>query len=313
MPASGSCIFTDPESFQASLDQTLTLLVVVASDFHARLTWVEFPTLRLVRADETAPRVACVSLPPKLAFVTFPTQRGSLLVCDGVELEFGDIMFHSPGERLYQRTAAACRWGAISLTTASLMALSRTIIGRDLVPPPIGRILRPLPQDRQHLIRQHAQTGRIAETNLGLIGHPEVARALEQDLIWALATCLTNGKTQDDPAARRRRSRIITQFEAVLMAHHSRFLTTREICTAIGVSEQTLTTCCKTMLGMSPGRYQHLWRLKQARTDLLRGSAAMSITEVASRHGFPDLDRFIAEYRRAYGEMPPRSPRGAGG
>ena len=112
--ASGSCMFADIDSLQARFGQTLDLVPVEPGGFHARLTRVRLPTLRMMRAQEAAPRVACVSLPPEPVFVTFPTERASPLICDGVELQFGDIMFHSLGERLYQRTVAACRWGACS-------------------------------------------------------------------------------------------------------------------------------------------------------------------------------------------------------
>ena len=52
--------------------------------------------------------------------------------------------------------------------------------------PPVGEIIRPSRGDRQHLLRLHAQAGRIAETDLNRIVNPAVIRALEQDLIWAL-------------------------------------------------------------------------------------------------------------------------------
>src|SRR5271157_4120921 len=179
MPASGSCMFTDPDSYQASLQEMLDLLVMRPREFHARLTWVELPQLRLLRAEEASPRVAYVSLPPESVFVIFPTQRGLPLICNGVELQFGDFFFHSRGERLHQRTIAASHWGSIALTPAALAVFGRTITGQALVPPPIGLILRPLPADRLRLLRLHAQAGRIAETNLRHLGHPEVTRALE--------------------------------------------------------------------------------------------------------------------------------------
>ena len=40
------------------------------------------------------------------------------------------------------------------------------------------------------LVDNGSQAARIAETQLDHIRHPEVARALEQDLIWALVNCL---------------------------------------------------------------------------------------------------------------------------
>ena len=163
MPVSGSCIFTDVCSYQTSLQDMFDLLVV--RPFNARLTWVELPNVRLFRAQEGSPRVASVELPPDLVFVTFPTKRRSLLICDGTELQFGNIMFHSRGERFHQRTVAASRWGSVSLTPASLMTFSRALIGQAIAAPRNGQILRPPPSDWFQFLRLHAQAGRIAETH----------------------------------------------------------------------------------------------------------------------------------------------------
>lgn len=160
MPVSGSCIFTDADGYQESLRETLDLLVLPAPEFHARLTWVELPQLRLLRAQEASERVACVSLPPDRLFVTFPTRRDSQLIHDGVGVRFGEIVAHSRGERLYQRTTGASRWGSISLTQTSLTTFGRAVTGLDLVAPCKGLILRPHPSDWIRLLRLHAEASR---------------------------------------------------------------------------------------------------------------------------------------------------------
>ena len=262
MPASGSCIFTDADGYGASLQDMLDLVVGPADKFSARLTWVELPILRLLRARETAPRLAYVSLPHESVFVTFPTQPGSLLICDGMELPFGDIMFHSRGQRFHQRTIVATSWGAVSLPPASLAAFSRTLTGRELVAPAAGRVLRPRVPDRVQLLRLHAQVGRVAETQLDHIVHPQVARALEQDLIWALVTCLTTGEPRDEPAARHEHAAILAELETLLASNPERALTVSEVCRVIGVSHKALKICCGYSIGMGPARYLRLRRLK---------------------------------------------------
>ena len=302
MPASGSCIFTCADGYQASLQGMLDLLVPPAREFHARLTWVELPRLRLLRAREASARVAYLSLPSERVFVTFPTRRDSPLIHDGVEVRCGEIMSHGRGARLYQRTTGASRWGSISLTPASLTALGRAVTGLDLLPPSTGLILRPRPVDWTRLLRLHAQAGRIAETKLDHIGHPEVARALEQDLIWALATCLTTGNPQDDPEIRGRHAAMLLRFEEVRASHPDRMLRVPEICHAIGVSERTLRTCCSRVLGMGPGKYQRLRRLKLVCAEIARADgASASIAGVTKRYGFADFRHFVTEYRSICG------------
>ena len=65
MPGGGSSIFTDADGYQATLRDMLDLLALRPRDFRARLVWVDLPSLRLLRAQEDAPRIAYVTLPPE--------------------------------------------------------------------------------------------------------------------------------------------------------------------------------------------------------------------------------------------------------
>ncbi|MBV8189916.1 MAG: AraC family transcriptional regulator [Alphaproteobacteria bacterium] len=78
------------------------------------------------------------------------------------------------------------------------------------------------------------------------------------------------------------------------------------MCTAIGVSERTLRTCCHEHYGIGPIHYLWLRRMHLARRALLRAEPqAKTVTEIATDHGFYELGRFSVEYRRLFGE--PRS------
>lgn len=312
MPASGSCIFTDAADYQASRREMLDLLIMRPSEFRARLTWVELPRLRLLRAQEAASRIAYVSLPPEPAVISFPTRRGSVLICNGAELQFGDLVFHRIGERFHQRTMAACDWGTISLTPAILMASGRTIAGQDLAPPRVNLIVRPLLENRRHLLRVHAQAVRIAETNLNSIEHPEVARALEQDLIWALVNCLTPCGKQDNGAGTHCDPGMSEAFEALLAARPHEVLPISEISGALGITETNLSAWSTSVLGMSPDRYVRMRQLKLAYSALHRVDPAdANGANIPISYGFSDLHQFVTEYVSAYGEIPllPPAPR----
>src|SRR5215217_1049140 len=122
MPGSGSSIFADADGYQASLRDIFNLLVLHPLEFHARLTWIELPSLNLLRAQESSPRLAYVTYPADRVLAIFPLQAASSLICSGSTLEFGNIGLHAPGEHLHQRTTSATGWGAISLSVASLLA-----------------------------------------------------------------------------------------------------------------------------------------------------------------------------------------------
>jgi AraC-like DNA-binding protein len=166
------------------------------------------------------------------------------------------------------------------------------------------------------LRRLHADARRLVEKKPALFAHPEVARALEQELICALVTCLSIGAHCRHLAPGRRRAEIMRQFEEALAAHSERVPHLPDLCRAIGVSERTLRACCAEFLGMSPIRYLRLRRLGMVRAALRHSDpATANVSDTARRHGFLQLGRFAAQYRAVFGEAPSatlqRAPRDA--
>jgi hypothetical protein len=105
---------------------------------------------------------------------------------------------------------------------------------------------------------------RIAKTQLSQIGHKEVARAVEQDLIWSLVACLTTAEVCGCSAATLRYARVVARFEDALVADCHRSLRVPEICNAIRMSVRSLRSGCLALLvterdadfrfGIAPGR-----------------------------------------------------------
>src|SRR6266478_3975081 len=222
MPGSGTRTFLDPDRYEASLRQAQVELVVTSPGaFKARLIWAELHHSQLLRCEEDFPRIAYLSLPLRLAFVAFPAQPGPLPVWRGTELQAGDIVFHSLGERLHQSTPGPSIWSVIALDPVQLDKYGRALSGKPLSSPPEGRIVRPYLRDAARLKRLHAQACRLAETKPKVLSHPEVARAIEQGLIHALVTCL-GARARDDGTARLHNTRIMARFEEVLANHPNR-------------------------------------------------------------------------------------------
>jgi AraC-like DNA-binding protein len=302
----GSSMFADADGYDAAMHDVLDLLVLRPLDFRARVNWIEFSKLYLLRAHETSARVAFLSLPSDRVFITFPTQRDSVLFSGGAVLPFGDILVHRRGDRLHQRTIGSCHWGYISLSPDSLNQLARMVTGDDLAPPRKNRTLRPSPEHRRRLLRLHAQAGRIAETDLALVDHQEILRGLEQDLILALVSCLTSEEAHAESAILHHQAAMLVQFEALLAEQPYRQIPVSDICNKIGVSDARFRAACAGLLGMSPGRYQRLRRLKSLRNELTRADPRTNNgIEVMKRYGFVDVYRFLAEYWQTYGELPP--------
>ena len=98
---------------------------------------------------------------------------------------------------------------------------------------------------------------------------------------------------------------ILRRLEELLEANPDRILYLTELCSATGVSERTLRTCCHEHLGISPTRYLWLRRMHLARRGLrVADTAATTVTDVATSYGFWELGRFSVAYRSLFGESP---------
>jgi hypothetical protein len=154
--------------------------------------------MHLLQARESLPRVAYVALPPDLVFISFSADPKLSLVWRGIALEPDEIMLHACGEHLHQRIGGPSRWGLIALSPAALGAICKTETGGGLPLPQVGRFIRPPPRDRKRLLRVHRQAARLAETRPAIVGHPEVVRAMENELAGLLIRCLTEGEVRAD-------------------------------------------------------------------------------------------------------------------
>ena len=303
---SGTATFSNPDDYSAGIDgASINLIVTGGGDFNARLTWLNLPHLHVFRGCENLPRIALISLSPAQVFVSFPASGGPPLTYGGAELRVGNVVFHSRGERTHQRTEGESQWGLISLPPQQLAACGKALTGLKITSPPAGRVLRPSRSAAMRLLRLHSKACRLAETKHELIGSPEVARALEQELLHAVVNCLTADEANGNPETRQHHADIMVRFEDTLTAHAGRHLSMPELCATIGVSERTLRICCAEFLGMSPVRYLLLRRLNAARSALRRADpATASVAEIARSYHFLELGRFAVTYRTIFGEMP---------
>jgi AraC-like DNA-binding protein len=307
MPGSGTCSFIDADDYQESLNGTpLDLVLTVAQgEFSGRATSAKLHHLYLFRGEEDFPRIAYISLAPTLVFVGFVARGSRPMVWDGVELQPGEIVLHSPAERFHQWTAGSCGWSLIGLAPVQLQRYSKAVVGKAVRMPPGPRILRPAARNSARLLSRHAQACRLAETRPKMLAHSEVARALEQGIIQALMTCLQTTRIAGNELARLRHRRIMIRFEEVLAEQLSRPLSIQQLCGLIGAKDRALRSCCTEFLGVSPTRYVLLRRLKQARVALREADpATTTVAEIAHACGFTELGRFAGVYRNAFGEIP---------
>jgi hypothetical protein len=75
-----------------------------------------------------------------------PYEGDKTLICAGIEIRSGDIVFHASGERFHERTVAPSRWGTLSMRVEALSLFGRTLTGDDIAPPPTGLVIHPTHQ-----------------------------------------------------------------------------------------------------------------------------------------------------------------------
>ena len=142
--------------------------------------------------------------------------------------------------------------GLFRCHTSSLRLASKALTGTKIMSPPEGRVLRPSRGAASRFLRLHSKVCRLVETRLELIANPEVARALQQELLQALINCLTAGDACGNPKRKQHHADIMIRFEEALAVYGEPHLNLPALCSAIGVPERTLRMCSAEFLGMSP-------------------------------------------------------------
>lgn len=307
MPDSTVLSFTDPDVYHANFRRSRVEGVVICrGEYRAEVTSVDLHRLRMQRGDEILPRVLSVSPSEERAPIVLGTnQNQPAMHFDGRELPQHEIIVTGSGVPIHFRSSGACHWGSMSLTLEDLAAAAQAVAGREFVAPFFTQFIRPPPAFLARLSSLHEAAGHLARTAPDILAQPEVARALEQGLVHAMILCISGGETAETGSVHYRHTVIMRRLEDLLEANSDRTLYLVELCSAAGVSEQTLRACCHEHLGMSPTRYLWLRRMHLARRALrISDPEVTTVTEIATSYGFWELGRFSVAYRSLFGESP---------
>jgi len=159
-------------------------------------------------------------------------------------------------------------------------------------------------------VRLHAATRQLIETAPQIFEHPDVANAMQHELVHAIVRCLPDDAQAKASLGSRHHTAIMERFEDSV-ADCDRPLHLADICAAAGTSERMLRICCQEQLGMGPVRYLWLRRVHLVRRALIDANPARtSVTQVLTRYGFWQLGRFAVAYRGLFGESPSATLRG---
>jgi AraC-like DNA-binding protein len=311
MPWSKVLNFTDPFPYQAAIRAAdVELYPTTRGEFRAELTQINLNQLWMQRFHEKLPEVFASKIEPGRKVIGFLTaaNQPTLQHC-GMGISPRDIVICNRGV-MHQRTEGDCRFGAMSLATDDFDAACAAMTGHEFSEPPLQHLVRPSLDLMSRLVKLHEMVGEIAKTTPDILALPEVARSLEQELIYLMIRCLTEGKSSGMTTGGRRHDAIVARFEEFLEANPDQPLYLTEICAAIGVAERTLRVACEEHLGMGPIRYLSLRRMHLVRRALLRADpSTATVTRLATDRGFWELGRFSVAYRALFGEPPSESLR----
>lgn len=197
MPGSAFNRFTSARDYAEGLRDLKARIVPSATGpFVAQLVRIELALVRLLDIDESAPRRGCWSIPRRWHYAFFGTRPGCSLSWNGNDVSFGEVLLAGGAERLHQQTMAASHFAAVGIRSATLALYASGLAGEAMaLPRTASAIAMPVGLSRR-LIQLHERIIRTARARPDAVVQPETARAIEQELIEALAMCLVNGRVR---------------------------------------------------------------------------------------------------------------------
>ena len=131
-------------------------------------------------------------------------------------------------------------------------------------------------------------------------------RIVEDGVLVALCAALTaSDPPRPDPLAARNRWRCVRAVRDYVEGHLGEALGLETLCRVSGVSERTLSTAFREVIGVSPQQFIKARRLGAARHALVGARRTdMSVKSVALALGFWHLGYFARDYKAHFGESP---------
>jgi hypothetical protein len=220
--------------------------VTTRGEFAARRTRIDLHHLWMQRCDTSLPHITHFTADGHRSIIFFPPeidQAGE--VWGGSELSPGKFAWLSLGAEFHRKVPADNSWAAMSLTPEDLAIAAQALTGRQLAAPELTRVIRPKPSLMSRLMNLHKAAINLATTAPDILAHPEVAKAMEEELVRTMVACLTEaGKGKSDRSFRSGLA-VMRRFEQRLEAHEDEPLYVSEICAQIAVTDRMLRRCCQ--------------------------------------------------------------------
>lgn len=148
-----------------------------------------------------------------------------------------------------------------------------------------------------------------ASTAPDLMNQPDFSHAMQEKLLLTIDEMFQSSRTLDstDRASNRTYCRIVREVDEYVAFHAASPIYSAQLAATCGVSIRTLGTAVASVRGMSLHRYLRLKQLWSARTQLVRGSDAVTVASCARANGFHHMGEFARLYRTVFQETPSRT------
>jgi AraC-like DNA-binding protein len=307
VPRSAVLNFADPEQFQQAVQPAdIDVVVTGGGTFDANLTMVKLNSLWMQHGHFSLPAVVHSKIPAgrRMFFLQFDPDQAPILH-SGTEVAPDEIICYPVGSEHHYRATGSYRCGGLSLSETDFAGYEEALTGRVQPAPVAMRVVRPQPDLMARLLNVHKAVTDLMTTAPDIMVHPEVERAIEQEVTRAVIACLADPDSVESHRPRLRGLSVIARLEQMLQARSGEPLYVTDVCAGIGVSERTLRLHCQEQLGMSPHRYLWLRRMNLVQRALAHAEpAASSVTSIANDYGFAELGRFAVSYRKLFGASP---------
>jgi len=299
--------FDDPDAYTVANGLFSARVPGALPSFRARVTRADLGRVK-VRIGEASSAVTMIGGIPNLHAFSFSIRDSAPRMLSGHEVSHGKIFHHRPNDIMFGHSPSGRPWpfATIALHFPTLAEAGASFGGRSLSPPrDDARLFDASAPAFQRLLTLLKDAQRVTMAN-PMIGMADASsRALSGVLLDGLLDCMERGEARHDRAAQRRHRRVVTRLDQVLMERPEQTMCLADMCSEIGVSHRTLHMACQEFLGMSAMRYARMRRLDTVREALKQSDPRRaSVTDIAMRFGFWELDRFAAAYRQRFGEPP---------
>jgi len=240
MPHGQHFSVTDPYAFQASL-RALDYDVLVKSrgSFEAEVARIDLHRLWMQRSETNLPWIMRFGISGRAPVSFLAREDSPPIKQNGVELTAADIFLHGQGTN-HTWTTGPTHVAAMALTLEEMATEAQALTGQPFEFPLHSHVVRPTAASITRLRTLHTAVCQFARYTPETLANPAMARALEQELVHALVTCLTEQRPANTKYASAGHANVVDRFRDFLGERGYESVYLAEICAAIGVSERTL-------------------------------------------------------------------------